>query len=93
MLTKIKEDGEQFYFDKYGSWLTKKEISKIYLKRRKILEDGNCVRCGSLLKSSGITKHYECLHCGTNLEELCFESELKNRNNLVFQLLNQFIKN
>lgn len=71
---------ERFPFGPYNMYFTKKEISKIYMKRRKSLLNGHCIRCGKeLVKKLNLL----CPCCNTDLQEFCFESDLKDRDKTI----------
>lgn len=81
-------DGEErFPFGNYNMMLSRKEISRIYQKRRETLSHGNCLRCGEWILRTGIRKNSECPRCDTNLEEFCFEEDLKDRDKLIQKTL------
>ena len=73
------EDSEKrINFEKLGFYIKLKDIKKIFLKRRKLLLTGHCVRCGEYLKDKKLKKII-CPNCNTNLEEFCFDEDLNDR--------------
>jgi hypothetical protein len=78
---------ERFPFGPYNMLLTKKEIARIYQKRRETLSKGNCLRCGEWILRKDIRKNSECPCCDTNLEEFCFEPDLKDRDKIIQKIL------
>lgn len=75
---------ERYPFGTYNMLLTKKEISRIYEKRRKSLLNGYCIRCGKELKK---LDNLQCGNCDTNLQEFCFESDLKSRDRVIHDFI------
>jgi len=81
-------DGEERTpFGTYNILMTKKEIARVYQKRRGTLSGGNCLRCGEWILRNGIRKNSECPACDTNLEEFCFEADLKDRDTEIQKIL------
>lgn len=78
---------ERVPFGVYGTLMTQKEISRIYQKRRKTLSQGNCLRCGEWIARKFIRLNSSCPNCDTNLEEFCFESNLKDRDKEIQKIL------
>jgi len=78
---------ERIPFGVYSTLMTQKEISRIYQKRRKTLSQGNCLRCGEWIARKFIRKDSSCPSCDINLEEFCFEPDLKDRDKEIQKIL------
>lgn len=64
---------ERFPFSVWSN-LTKREIERVYIWRRKSLLEGHCIRCAKELP-----RDMYCKTCDTNMIEFCFEEDLKKR--------------
>lgn len=83
----VKKDPEEAIL--FGPWnipTKRKDISKIYERRRKLLLKGNCIRCGKELDK---LNNLQCHGCGTNLQEFCFQTDLKERDHIIHDFVNQ----
>lgn len=68
---------ERFQFGPLGLYHTKKEIARVYKKRREFILSGHCVRCMKELRKKD---KLVCWNCGEDLKTFCFEADLKNKN-------------
>lgn len=68
---------ERFPFTIWSN-LTKKEISRVYIWRRKSLLQGHCIRCAKELP-----QNMKCTVCDTDMVDFCFEKDLTNRDESI----------
>jgi len=90
-ICKNEDSEKRFNFENLGFYVKLKDIKRIFLKRRKLLLTGHCVRCVEYLKNKKIKKII-CPNCNTNLEEFCFEEDLTNRENEIKEAIKYITK-